>query len=230
MAVAALGVGVVAMACHGLDKHIESIHPYPGGPWNENVCIDLETNDLTFKTARNWVKYALYDNGTDPVPGDWESLSNVFFEISGSDCDDLGAFRDDYEIEFEIRDDYQPNCPSTSVACTDYREDDSYWYEHLDHRNYRKVFIYIKDDDLLGSLNVAIINHETGHALGLADPKEGNGGASWEYCERNWGLAKQWVESIMHHALRCPVPGAVTRSWPSTYDLASMETIGSGFP
>lgn len=224
----ALLLAVVAMGCHLSGRHADSVHSFAD---SETTCVDVDTVLIDFNEARDTIVLVL----TDPIgDSDWDELSKIQFTFSSQDCDLLGGALPAYELEYHVieRPGILDPCPG-AIACA--FKDDATEQPHGDHNNYGKYRIYLTPDQLLlddgseycSSLCKHLINHETGHALGLADPTPGPA-IGQEYCQVSFGYVISWNVSIMHDEFYCGnVDRAQNLPWPSVFDMEFAEFVGN---
>ena len=80
-----------------------------------------------------------------------------------------------------------------------------------------------------------MINHETGHAVGLDEPIPTPVGVGYDRCQILVNGEVEWIDSIMHNKFRCddfvtPQPWwqfvPRNREYPSSDDFQSADAIG----
>lgn len=157
----------VAAGCHiefedGLEGHLESFHP---APYDSTVafCIDEISGDVSLLDARDWISDAFNGDLLNGYAG-WDSVSGVGFQAY-YDCADLTlSERANLDITFHL-------VASTPLGSSYMAEPFEIASDHYGHENWDHVEIWFRDDDLLYSTSYRghTINHETGHAFGLAD-------------------------------------------------------------
>jgi hypothetical protein len=213
-------------------------HPYPSNPprqfhivtihsttQQENACADSHTGDTTVTDAYARTKIIntlKYDNTAE----DWHQITgtdHLFFTISSGACSGLSytdleakelwyhVFTDDNAAaECAVNDVAGSNdCAVTRHAVTDCTGGC-----HTDYYHYYVVHSRstIYDGDGTATERRHIINHETGHALGLDDPSDPDGDGYYEPCTDI---------SIMHRTGYCPQNTNYT--WPTQADKDSVE-------
>lgn len=170
MGAAALLLSLVAVACHPWYKHLGSIH---AGAGQEDFCVadQAEYNPIIdHQLIEYWVKDALYDNG--PGIWDWETAPGVDFVYREEDCNDMSPSElGEIELRYRISD--------TAVAVCDPAPACAMGWEYVcggspygDHTDCDFFDIFIDPGLLTGTVDYRrhVINHESGHAFGLADP------------------------------------------------------------
>jgi hypothetical protein len=209
--VGVLVVPVVAIACHfGQLGHVDSVHS--AGAW-EFYCVQLDTEETTLEDALDALNAVLQHQAG------WDSRPTVTLDEAFVECEDT-VDRDLYKIEFYIHDtgDYGP----CSVSCNDFQG-----APFGDHPDYEKTYIHTAADRLDEDF---VINHETGHALGLRDPTPSPLGDPEARTCRIWldtdhdGSADTIVPvwSVMH-AGYCPNVPINAKGWPSVFDFLSFD-------
>lgn len=221
-----LPFAVLAMGCHAAIRHVDGIESVED---KENVCVDWAVTEdppptsIEFFGARNLIADILEDDTLG-----WESASpKIDFWVDTGDCDTL-AMNDRTEREIEYRIGNQSDWGPCPVPC--WRRDETTAVVHGEWTDYTKSWVYLAYPDLtdgyLGASPTHIINHETGHAIGLRDAVQG-AGVGHEYCVVNYNGLLVWNVSIMHNALQCadevrvansPLPAANVL-WPSAFDI-----------
>lgn len=171
-------LAVVAMACHPWDRHLSSVHEIGVGQAAEEFCTQVNVDPaehpgVTEQAVNDWVKEALY---LHTHVNDWESILGARFENRGS-CGDYTPFElEDIELHYRVNE--EPWCGD--IACTDGFPFPCPVHVGSGHNNCNYFEIVLDPLFFEGSDDYRNhgINHETGHALGLADPEcvasEGN--------------------------------------------------------
>jgi hypothetical protein len=196
---------------------VDGVHSFND---NEDTCIEIHVAEPTaFQSTYN-VVYTVLENSSLG----WEKPNEVNFliasELQCSETPDL----DVYEIEIHIWDDVGEDgpCSSKFVACITWVASSSVHpcscASGGDDTDYTKVRLHFAFADVAagGPIWRAFLNHETGHAMGLADPTAEPGvvDTTAEHClvEVRPGIAAP-VASIMHSG-RCPQV-AFPLEWPA---------------
>ena len=251
--VGVLVLAVFAVACHQgppanhlWSQHWNQIYATPVLELDEPWCLELTSEfALPAPPGMGWaeaktINLALTGNSSS----DWQDATGdgrVNFVLVG-ECDDFDENttprRDDIHIEYHLT----PNTASTECSAEDgvscvFRRQPTTWADnHVDHF---KAFVMLDTDDM----SQHIINHETGHVLGLgdpADPQEDLSSVSTlseldepHHCRIDLLGSIVWVESIMHSAYPgyCgeltvdygPRPSYL--EWPSRGDLWKVGKI-----
>ncbi|MEX0683481.1 MAG: hypothetical protein WD904_04405 [Dehalococcoidia bacterium] len=213
--------------------HIESIN-FSDIP--EAVCVDIQTQPaIDYQTAWYRIGDALYYAVPDGEDS-WDGLNNdkinfTFahhkeYEMLGQGCfapppaDPLV-----WEIRIAVKDDVTSNCNGNSRGCA-FRNGPMYGDPSTSghsYGEYQNSQIYIATGELLSDSYLFIINHEVGHALGLADggpdaPDEQNAnGTQIPLPSQTQNPLSCSPISIMH------VYGCDETDWPSAVDRAALE-------
>lgn len=191
--------------------HVDSMH-YAN--FNEDMCIRMEYSSMTFNTARDRMVQTLY---LDFPSGDWDDLNGgrIYFIVLTEDCAWLEQYQNATyqatELEYTIISDTTAaslcgNAPDGRIAsCASSGQ--QLWYGS--HWDYQYYYINMQGSRLNGSQATYrhVINHETGHVLGLADP----GGCTG-------------YTSVMHSTRYfC----SVDLSWPTVYDRNTAISVSN---
>lgn len=220
-------LAVVAIACHGWPYHITTIH---SASQFETVCIDRNTTEVTFAEAKD----AISDILNSPVG--WNSRSSITFAILPDDCDTYSpAEMEDIELFYRVNSggNYAPcsnpaPCAQSIGSCIDH---DTFFCDFTQFR----IVLSSTEIDETGIYKPLehVINHETGHAVGLDDPILTPIGVGYDRCQILVDGEAEWIDSIMHNAFQCEEfvesenwwePR--NRSYPSSDDFQSVDTIG----
>lgn len=212
LAIQAVSVRNVATAWHKNGTlHMNSIH---SSATHEDTCVTVWNNSMTFTTARDRVKGTLYLHNT---ASDWDDLagSRVYFIVNSSDCANLSsAVYQGTEMEYRVVSDAtaESQCGTINgkaVSCA--------WLgipkQSASHWDYQYGYAMLQASRLSGTTTTYhhLVNHETGHPLGLADP--GTGDSHY-----------QCMYSVMHSmAYDC----SSSLEWPSNSDRTSVESIAN---
>lgn len=166
----------------------------------ENFCAGIQSQDvtLTLNQINGRLATALWGNTT----GDWHGLasSKVYFGSNTTDCNFLGFDLLNQEIRYWVNLEWASPCGTTGINC------EFMWgtYQTINGTHYYQGGnIYIREAALYNH----VINHETGHALGLADPGS---------CTN---------DSVMHESYYCG--GNTNYAYPTTSDQSSVSTIAN---
>lgn len=271
LALASVLLATVAMACHvDYRGHLGSIHlGIPGLSDLEYYCIQDEdlNNAPTVSEAAPWIDNALWgENGgyTWEIGGPWGvngiDFAYLYRTSDGSrECADLT--QSDYDkvhIFFHLC----TTCPgllpgTTSDVSQTIFDEGSVVDAHSGQNDYKRVHVHLSKVDLYyfsgaqaGDFRRHIINHETGHTFGLADPDPGShvpGVIGPTRCQieidtTGDGLFDRVVGilSIMHNndadngvdprEGHCRTLGVGDLPWPSTYDLLIENLIAHKDP
>lgn len=202
---------------YNIAGHVASLRSIP---WHETYCVEDLNTTLDFNTALNRVRDTLIVNRTD-VNWDLKQGGYTDFRTTWVPCRNLNSGttprRTDVEIEYHVIDTItSPGwCEGTSCAWgwgvtwngPHGRTEWQYWKVQLRGQ-------LIKNG---GSSTTHVVNHETGHVLGLAD-----GGPT----SKSWDTS--CPSSIMHpQYYGC----SVTLDWPNlSTDHISVNQIIAGQP
>lgn len=162
LAGAVLGFAVIAMGCHvhPWDKHVGTVHSIYD---SEEFCTDVNADGLTQQQFASWVEEALF------ASDGWDAVNGVF-PVNRGLCDDLEASLDNIEIHFRVTDAPfcgQPGCAQDPLTCSAH-DQSSYSHKNCPFFEVAMATFWINST---ADARNSIINHETGHGLGLADPQ-----------------------------------------------------------
>ena len=215
---------VVMLACHPRHRHVDGVHSDAD---MENWCLQMHSEEITDDTARDRVNVILENSSLG-----WESRDEINLFSAGSiECHEAQD-RSVYEIEVHIWDDVVEDgpCLAGHAACLRWISSVS---THGIDTDYDKVTIHLPVDEVMenGEQLVERVNHEAGHAFGLADPTAippfdkvdftGQLCLVWQKVDLVGSfLVEAPVLSIMHQS-RCPqVPFF---EWPTYFDFKSFD-------
>ncbi len=182
---ASLWPGSTAEADHPNGLHLLAMH---SSSVHEDFCVLIEDGSMSWSTARTRIRNTLW---VDNPSGDWDGLAGnkVWFVDEGVPCDQ-SPDRASIELEYYV---HSSGCGGVSCQWYSY-----FWDSHGGYQDWIYGYVRFKTSHINGStfLYHHVINHETGHHLGLAD---GDGSCPG---------------SIMHSAYY----GCSDLEWPSTAD------------
>lgn len=232
LVVGVLVLAVVAIACHGRGHHVGTVHSDVD---YELACIERHGDvggNYTIAEIRNIIRPPLQDSLG------WNSRPMIDISISTVECSDA-ANRALYGIEYHVH--TSGDYGGCGVPCADF--DGTYgWEVHPLHTDWNKGIVRISVDELDGSSEWRslshVLNHESGHIIGLADPLSIPEGLGWDRCQQVINGQEQWIESIMHNAFRCadfvtPGPGRpvpFNMPYPSDMDFYAADAVGDFNP
>ncbi len=208
---AALLFGTILLASRGGAADVRASHPHSSPlhigtmhNWaHEDFCAWVRDGSIAHSTVVNQLRQTLYlDNPAE----DWDGLAadRVYFMPYSGSCPNL-ANRNDIQIEYWV---VNGGCgPPDYRSCVALY--DPYWNGAMGHTDYFWASVTFNTYRLTSgrAMYHHIINHETGHVLGLKDP---------DY----YG---QCVDSVMHSAYYgC----GVEREWPSGADRQTVTYSG----
>lgn len=203
---ALIGLGLFLASVHSADAthssgwHIASIHNLYGDTRDrEEYCVMTSGSNLDWYTTREEIRNILiYENPSGDCDGTANGKIDIWTETSAP-CDQLSqARRNEIEIEYQIHDNTSAWCGS-NVSCA---VKAAPIYGLTQHTDYRWYYLYIRTGAYTHSNfnRHFVVNHEIGHAFGLAD-----GGCG--------------VNSIMHYGSGC------YKDWPTNSDRSSVTSI-----
>ena len=184
------------------DRHITSTHLRSV---DELFCVDTKQSSLDLKETSNAIRDILYERNYDYLGN---KRINFYREGGTSKhCSDLTKSElKDVKIRYIFTDNTAPYCGSSSYSCA-VRPDLDYDKElNVYHCTYGIAYIRPRD---FQNLPDYIINHETGHLLGM--PDGGPNAPDKSPCQ----------DSIMHSADYGCSNGRPKN--PTAYDLATVE-------
>lgn len=215
---ASASAAVIARASHShtgwLQLHVSTIHDNNGsatgpGTLDEEYCVESHTKAIDNATFTSYVESVLAKR-----PGkQWDGAADWRVDLwrVARRCSDYPApERAAIEVEYHVADGWPnvPLCGNTQYSCTVLSKptlDPTGSHQHYD---WAVVHFQTRHVRALDERARSFINHETGHVLGLADPRFPGD------CE----------ESVMHNALYgCTQFSYVT--YPTARDLASVARI-----
>lgn len=140
----------------------------------EDFCVETAGSSVPFPEAHNPIRYTLiYDNpseGYDRLNYDHIYFQDAYWQAYQG-CDPMAGPGGDPSIEqVEIRyyirdtDNLHPLCRGFSCVV-----EDQFWWSSDAGTGYRYYNVYLKTSAFTSTLQRHLINHETGHVLGLAD-------------------------------------------------------------
>jgi hypothetical protein len=175
--------------------HLNSIHSVSA---YEDFCVWVRDGSIAHSEALGRIRKTLYlDNPSE----DWDGLANnhVYFWPWYDPCPSYPSHqRILIELEYWVE---SGGCDGVSCA---WKYGDP--MQASGHYDYPYYYVLFKTTHLSGSVALYhhVVNHETGHVLGLAD---GNGTCP---------------DSVMHSRYYAC---SIDREWPSFYDRYSVETL-----
>ena len=221
IAIAVLGsASLKARASHshngGHQLHIASIHgnngtPTGPGDQDEEYCVQSYTSEVSSLSLANYIEQVLTKR-----PGQhWDGAASWLVDLwrTPKFCDQYTRTeRGQIEIEYLVANAWPgvPLCGYSTYSCTVLSG------PRMDvtgkHQHYAWAVIYFQSRHVRDLQERArnFINHETGHALGLADPR----------------YAGDCEPSVMHNALyNCNQYAYVT--YPTSRDIASVTRVAN---
>ncbi len=199
------------------DNHLGTINTFAV----DNFCVWLEDSTMSFGTALNRVSGTLLDdNGWDGLKG-----GRVLFSGGSTPCVD-DPNRINIEIEYWVKDDTSgTNCGGFS--CAWFLPGDVYEDPISGHVEFRYGYVRFVTAHINGSLILAhhVVNHETGHILGLCDggPDATDPANVFLGCTLDADHFN-CVDSVMHSQAY----GCSNREWPTSLDRAAVESLIPG--
>jgi hypothetical protein len=147
----------------------------------ENFCVEASNSTMPWSTARNRVRKTLVVERTDVNWNLKQGGYTDFRTVTAASCYNLNNFtsptRDSVEIEYYVEDagnETSPDaCGDTSCAAAD--ADGPHWNGPHGRVEYQWYYVWLRADLIRGDdfgnpdTRRHVINHETGHVLGLAD-------------------------------------------------------------
>jgi hypothetical protein len=135
----------------------------------EQFCVMIRDGTMDLATAYNRVSATL--TGDNP-PEDWtaiDSLGRIALSGNGGTSCDADPNRAQIEIEYRVGD---YGCPPLSIpdqSCA--IPEVQYMDGTSGHKEWRYFIVYVKTAHLNGAVALYhhVVNHETGHVLGLRD-------------------------------------------------------------
>lgn len=191
--------------------HMNSLHSSLN---HEDVCVRVNGGSISFATARDRIKNTLY---IDNTAEDWDDLAGrrVYFIVNPTTCAQLNpTVYNNTEVEYIVLSEAQAEqqCGTIGgqpVSCAAL----GYQMQSAGHWDYRYGYAWLQASRLSATPLTYhhLVNHETGHMLGLADPGAGD---PHYHC----------LYSVMHSiAYGC----GTSHEWPTYSDRASVESIAT---
>jgi hypothetical protein len=216
----AMGVVVAAHASHShtgsVQLHISTIHDNNGtstspGSLDEEFCVESHTGAVSTYAIGNFVQQVLTNR-----PGkQWDGTANWRVDLwrTAKACSGYtSAERAAIEVEYHVADAW-PNvslCGNTTYSCTVLSKPTLDPLSKHTHYDWAVVHFQTRHVSGLDERARNFINHETGHVLGLRDPR----------------FAGDCMESVMHNGLyNCTQFNYVT--YPTANDLASVARVSA---
>lgn len=209
---------VVAQASHShngwLQLHISTIHDNNGtatgpGTLDEEYCIQSHTADVTTTALGDFIENVLTKR-----PGQhWDGAAEWRVDLwrMPKRCDEYPrAARAAIEVEYHVANAWPtvPLCGNTVYSCTVLSKPTLDVTGKHQHYDWAVIHFQSRHVRALDERARNFINHETGHVVGLADPR----------------FAGDCEESVMHNALyNCNQFAYVT--YPTARDLASVMRV-----
>lgn len=216
----ATAIAAVAHASHShngwYQLHISTMHDNNGtatspGTLDEEYCVQSHTAAVTTTALGDFIETVLVKR-----PGQhWDGAASWKVDLwrKAKRCSDYPiAERAAIEIEYHVADAWPnvPLCGNTTYSCTVLSKptyDPSGKHQHFD---WAVIHFQARHVRALDERARNFVNHETGHVLGLADPR----------------YPGDCQESVMHNALyNCNQFAYVT--YPTARDLTSVARIAN---
>jgi hypothetical protein len=194
---------------------------------NEQFCISVADSDMSFNTALTRIRGTLINQPGWQRVGEGTSKHGMVFFVGSASCESysqpgLAAI----EIQISVQNSLPPGCGTNNPGCVGFDDDDRYTDPRSGLIEYRHAYPYLNtywlgSDDQLTYRN--LVNHETGHVLGLCD-----GGPfanlAWPGCTAQSGHFSCLTPtgSMMHKY------GCSRQEWPTVIDLATVSGIIPG--
>lgn len=140
-------------------RHMTSTHSTIN---HEYFCADVKESSVSISSAYNELKRILYNRNYDGLAG-----NKIYLVASNTNlnCSDMSAsILNGYYLRYYIEANTQPRCDGTSSCIVRYgptQQSDG-------HTHYAYAVVTIREQTW-NNLREYIVNHETGHFLGLRD-------------------------------------------------------------
>lgn len=218
---AVLATSLVVVAAHAshshngaVQLHVATIHDNNGtattpGTLDEEYCVQSHTSEVDTTTFATFIENVLTKR-----PGQhWDGAASWLVDLwrTPKRCDQYPvAERAGIEIEYHVANAWPnvPLCGNTQYSCTVLSKPTFDPVGKHQHYAWAVVHFQSRHVRALDERARNFINHETGHVLGLADPR----------------FAGDCEESVMHNALyNCTKYAYVT--YPTARDLATVARV-----
>lgn len=220
----ALALAVFAIACHGLGdpRHVSTMHTVAEF---ENYCWDAQSgmSEADFETLLSDTLWRTEDER------DWDGLggNKVFFFPQGTVAECQQEFPDEAYIQYIVK-----NGGCGGFSCVEHFPTSPDCYPSsrpgVNHCHYPHQHVTLRAESLVNEDTARhVVNHETGHVLGLNDacnpiqPRDPDcPQIGWQYCRVEipvLGLTV-WIDSIMHAPPSYCFSYGVFRDWPTPLD------------
>lgn len=154
----------------------------------EQFCVEASRTSLSWETARDRVRTTLIEERTDV---NWDMKLGGFTDfrtVWTAPCYNLSSStsptRSEVEIEYYVEDAGQETSPSWCENTSCAAPDGNYWEDSAGRTGYTWYYVWLRGELIKGDDRGApgdrqhVVNHETGHVLGLADGGPTSG--SWD--------------------------------------------------
>jgi len=223
---------------HGLgdERHLGSMHSLD----HEEYCEDTSGSSGDPDEIHDFLVDTLWGDDSTGGPHaneNWDQVNGtykVFFVPMGAVSNCAGVFVT--WINYIVMDDTASICgrnPTTGLGYACVRHDGRVCGDN--HCHYNQARVYTRTGHLSGQGDGSrhVVNHESGHVLGLLDPCAGTGTSNctqvnnnFRYC-RFYGLfgAATWVDSIMHAPPSYCSSYGIFRAWVRPLDKVAAGAV-----